>query len=119
MNKKDIIRRLNYYLELLQALRTENEGKDTYVVSNRRYVRVINFKSLRNPEYCVITPASGCIAALFYSKKDAEERGLGHYPADSNGNKIELEIIKATDFYTTVIDITESFIEYLGTETKR
>ena len=118
MTEKDIKRHLNYDLELLKLLRTENEGKDTYVVANQRYVRVLPFKSISKSEYCAITPSSGCIAAVYYSKKDAEERGLDYYLVDKNGNKIELEIIKATDFYTSVIKIAESFIEYLKMETK-
>lgn len=118
MTEKDIMRHLNYDLELLKLLRTENEGKDTYVVANQRYVRVILFRSIRKAEYCAITPSSGCIAALFYSKKDAEERGLDFNLQDRNGNKIELEIIKATDFYTRCIEIAESFIEYLKMETR-
>lgn len=109
---------LSYELELIKALRTQNEGKDTYVVSNDRYVHVREGYGLNDTDFLLVAPSSARYATIFYSKKDAEFRGIDYNLIDGEGKKVELKIIPATEFYSKVIEMIQTIIKHLKISSK-
>ena len=113
MIQSQFLWKLSYELELIKELRTQNEGKDTYVVANERYVHVREGYGLNNTDFLVVAPSSARYATIFYSKKDAEFRGMDYNLIDGEGNKVELKIIPATEFYSKLIEMTLTIIKHL------
>ena len=113
MTQSQLLVKLSYELELLKALRTQNEGKETYVVANVQYVHVRKGYGLRGTDFLIVAPFSARYATIFYSKIDAERRGMDYNLKDGAGNKVELEIIPATEFYSAVIEMTQTIIKHL------
>lgn len=116
MTNKALLRNLYYELELLKMLRADNKGKETYVVANNRYVHVIEGWGLNGTEFNTICPLNAPRASIFYSIRDAKERGFGYHFEDEPTNTEELEIIKATEFYSYMIDETKDCIKVLEKE---
>ena len=118
MIQSQLLGELSYELELIKALRTQNEGKDTYVVANDRYVHVREGYGLNDTDFLVVAPSSARYATIFYSKKDAEFRGMDYNLIDGEGNKVELKIIPATEFYSKLIEMTRTIIKHLKISSK-
>ena len=118
MTQSQLLGELSYELELIKALRTQNEGKDTYVVANDRYVHVREGYGLNDTDFLVVSPSSARYATIFYSKKDAEFRGMDYNLIDGEGNKVELKIIPATEFYSKLIEMTRTIIKHLKISSK-
>ena len=119
MTQSQLLGKLSYELELLKALRTQNEGKETYVVANERYVHVREGYGLNDTDFLVVAPFSARYATIFYSKKDAESRGMDYNLIDGERNKVELEIIPAIDFYSKVIEMIQTIIIHLQIASKK
>ena len=113
MTQSQLLGKLSYELELIKALRTQNEGKQTYVVANDRYVHVREGYGLNDTDFLVIAPFSARYATIFYSKIDAESRGMDYNLIDGELNKVELKIIPATEFYSKVIEMIQTIIIHL------
>lgn len=113
MIQSQLLGNLSYELELIKALRTLNEGKETYVVANDRYVHVREGYGLNNTDFLVVTPFSARYATIFYSKQDAESRGMDYNLIDGELKKVELKIIPATDFYSKEIEMIQTMIKHL------
>lgn len=113
MTTKELIGKLIYELELLKALRAKNEGEGTYVVANVQYVHVRKGYGLGDTDFLIVAPFSARYATIFYSKPDAERRGMDYNLKDGAGNKVSLEIIPATEFYSAVIEMTQNIIKHL------
>lgn len=118
MTQSQLLGELSYELELIKALRTQNEGKETYVVANERYVHVREGYGLNDTDFLVVAPFSARYATIFYSKIDAESRGMDYNLIDGERNKVELEIIPAIDFYSKVIEMTQTIIKHLHIATE-
>ena len=118
MTQSQLLGKLSYELELIKALRTQNEGKETYVVANERYVHVREGYGLNDTDFLVVAPFSARYATIFYSKKDAETRGMDYNLIDGAGNKVELEIIPATEFYSKAIEMAQTIIKHLQIASK-
>lgn len=118
MTNKDFIRELSYEIDLLKQLRDANEGKETYVVANETYVHVREGYGLNDTDFRVISPCMARMVSIFYSIKDAEERGMDYHLIDGAGRKVELEIISASLFYTVLIAMTENMIKQLTLSTE-
>lgn len=118
MTQSQLLGKLSYELELIKALRTQNEGKETYVVANERYVHVREGYGLNDTDFLVVAPFSARYATIFYSKKDAESRGMDYNLIDGAGNKVELEIIPATEFYSKAIEMAQIIIKHLQISSK-
>ena len=118
MIQSEFLWKLSYELELIKELRTQNEGKDTYVVANDRYVHVREGYGLNDTDFLVVAPSSARYATIFYSKKDAEFRGMDYNLIDGEGNKVELKIIPATEFYSKLIEMTRIIIKHLKISSK-
>ena len=118
MTQSQLLGELSYELELIKELRTQNEGKDTYVVANDRYVHVREGYGLNDTDFLVVAPSSARYATIFYSKKDAEFRGMDYNLIDGEGNKVELKIIPATEFYSKLIEMTRTIIKHLKISSK-
>ena len=118
MTQSQLLGDLSYELELIKALRTQNEGKETYVVANERYVHVREGYGLNDTDFLVVAPFSARYATIFYSKKDAESRGMDYNLIDGAGNKVELEIIPATEFYSKAIEMAQIIIKHLQISSK-
>lgn len=116
MTNKELLRNLYYELELLKMLRADNEGKETYVVANNRYVHVIEGWGLNGTEFNTICPLNAPRASIFYSITDAKERGFGYHFEDEPTNYGELEMIKAAEFYSDMIEETKDSIKVLKKE---
>lgn len=116
MTNKELLRNLYYELELLKMLLSDNKGKETYVVANNRYVHVLEGWGLNGTEFNVICPLYAPRASIFYSIRDAKERGFGYHFEDEPNNNEELEIIKATEFYSYMIEETQDCIKVLQKE---
>ena len=114
MTNKELLRNLYYELELLKMLRADNEGKETYVVANNRYVHVIEGWGLNGTEFNTICPLNAPRASIFYSITDAKERGFGYHFEDEPTNYGELEMIKAVEFYSDMIEETKDSIKVLS-----
>ena len=113
MTQSQLLGKLSYELELIKALRTQNEGKETYVVANDRYVHVREGYGLNDTDFLVVAPFSARYATIFYSKKDAEYRGMDYNLIDGERNKVELKIIPAIEFYSKVIEMIQTIIIHL------
>ena len=118
MTQSQLLGELSYELELIKALRTQNEGKETYVVANDLYVHVREGYGLNDTDFLVVAPSSARYATIFYSKKDAEFRGMDYNLIDGEGNKVELKIIPATEFYSKLIEMTRTIIKHLKISSK-
>lgn len=118
MTQSQLLGELSYELELIKALRSQNEGKETYVVANDRYVHVREGYGLNDTDFLVVAPSSARYATIFYSKKDAEFRGMDYNLIDGEGNKVELKIIPATEFYSKLIEMTRTIIKHLKISSK-
>lgn len=118
MTQSQLLGELSYELELIKALRTQNEGKETYVVANDRYVHVREGYGLNDTDFLVIAPFSARYATIFYSKIDAESRGMDYNLVDGERNKVDLKIIPATEFYSKVIEQTQTIIKHLQIASK-
>ena len=118
MTQSQLLGNLSYELELIKALRTQNEGKETYVVANERYVHVREGYGLNDTDFLVVAPFSARYATIFYSKIDAESRGMDYNLIDGERNKVELEIIPAIDFYSKLIEMTRTIIKHLKISSK-
>ena len=118
MIQSQFLWKLSYELELIKELRTQNEGKDTYVVANDRYVHVREGYGLNDTDFLVVAPSCARYATIFYSKKDAEFRGMDYNLIDGEGNKVELKIIPATEFYSKLIEMTRTIIKHLKISSK-
>lgn len=118
MTQSQFLVELSYELELIKALRTQNEGKDTYVVSNDLYVHVREGYGLNDTDFLLVAPSSARYATIFYSKKDAEFRGIDYNLIDGDGKKVELKIIPATEFYSKVIEMIQTIIKHLNISSK-
>lgn len=118
MTVEEFKRELTYALDLLKELRKDHEGKDTYVVANDTYVHCREGNGLNDTDFCVITPLIGRNASIFYGKIDAEERGMDYNLIDGRGKKVELKIIKASEFYSFVIDYAQSMLNRLSIATE-
>lgn len=118
MTVKEFEFQLTYALDLLQELRKDHEGKDTYVVANETYAHCREGNGLNDTNFNVITPFIGRNASIFYGKIDAEERGMDYNLIDGRGKKVELKIIKASEFYSFVIDIAQSMLKRLSIATE-
>lgn len=118
MTQSQLLGELSYELELIKALRTQNEGKETYVVANDLYVHVRENYGLNFTDFLLVAPFSARYATIFYSKYDAESRGMDYNLIDGEGKKVELKIIPATEFYTKVIEMTQTIIKHLQITSK-
>lgn len=118
MTVKEFKRELNYALDLLQELRKDHEGKDTYVVANETYAHCRKGHGLNDTNFNVITPFIGRTASIFYGKIDAEERGMDYNLIDGRGKKVELKIIKASEFYSTVIAMAQTYLKRISIATE-
>ena len=118
MTVEEFKRELTYALDLLQELRKDHEGKGTYVVANETYVHCREGIGLNDTNFRVITPFIGRYVSIFYGKIDAEERGMNHHLIDGAGNKVEFQIIKASEFYSTVIDMAQFYLKRLSIATE-
>lgn len=118
MTIEEFKRELTYALDLLQELRKDHEGRETYVVANETYVHCREGKGLNDTNFCVITPFIGRYASIFYGKIDAEERGMDYNLIDGRGKKVELKIIKVSEFYSFVIDDAQSMLNRLSIATE-
>ena len=118
MTQSQLLGELSYELELIKALRTQNEGKETYVVANDRYVHVREGYGLNDTDFLFVAPSSARYATIFYSKTDAEFRGMDYNLIDGEGNKVELKIIPATEFYSKLIEMTRTIIKHLKISSK-
>ena len=117
MTVKEFEIQLTYALDLLQELRKDHEVKETYVVANQTYVHCRGGIGINGTNFRVITPFIGRYVSIFYGKIDAEERGFNHYLIDGAGNKVEFKIIKASEFYSTVIDMAQFYLTRLSIAT--
>lgn len=118
MTIEGFIRELIYALDLLEELRKDHERRETYVVANETYVHCREGKGLNGTDFCVITPFIGRYVSIFYGKIDAEERGMDYNLIDGRGKKVELNIIKASEFYSSVIDDAQSMLNRLSIATE-
>lgn len=114
MTRKEFIQDLEFTLLLLQTLRDSTRRREIYVVANETYVHVLNGNGLNNTDFNVITPKMGCLAKLFYSRHDAYINGMDYNLKDGAGNKVELNVIPATDYFSSVIEITKNMIKHLN-----
>lgn len=97
-------------------LREDNKGKETYVVANNRYVHVLEGWGLNGTEFNTICPLNAPRASIFYSITDAKERGFGYHFEDEPINYGELEMIKAAEFYSDMIEEIKDCIKVLEKE---
>lgn len=118
MTQSQLLGELSYELELIKALRTQNEGKETYVVANDLYVHVRENYGLNFTDFLLVAPFSARYATIFYSKYDAESRGMDYNLIDGEGKKVELKIIPATEFYSKVIEMIQTIIKHLKISSK-
>ena len=118
MTVEEFKRELTYALDLLQELRKDHEGRETYVVANETYAHCREGNGLNDTNFNVITPFIGRYVSIFFSKTDAEERGMDYNLIDGRGKKVELKIIKASDFYSSVIDDAQSMLNRLSLATE-
>ena len=118
MTVEEFKRELTYALDLLIELRKDHEVRETYVVANETYVHCRGGLGLHNTNFRVITPFIGRYASIFYGKIDAKERGMDYNLIDGRGKKVEVKIIKASEFYTTVIDMAQTYLKRLSLATE-
>lgn len=100
-------------LDFLKAMREHVKGREIYVVANETHVHVRDGYGINNTDLGMLTPFTGRLAKMFYSKADVSERGLNFSPFDENDEIVELKIEKADEFYSRVIEMTENTIKQL------
>lgn len=113
MRVNELLTDLMYELDFLKAMREHIAGREIYVVANETHVHVRDGYGIKNTDLGIITPFTGRLAKMFYSKGDVEERGMNYSPFDENDDIVELKEEKAEEFYTRVIEMTENTIKQL------
>ena len=113
MRVNELLTDLMYELDFLKAMREHIAGREIYVVANDTYVHVRDGYGIKNTDLGIITPFTGRLAKMFYSKADVAERGINYSPFDENDEIVELKIEKADEFYSRVIEMTENTIKQL------
>lgn len=119
MKVEELITELEYELDFLKCMRDYIALGEAYVVSDETHVHVRDGYGIKQTDLALITPFTGRLAKIFYSKQDVKERGMNYSPFDENDEIVELKIEKADEFYSRVIEMTENTIKQLKLATEQ